>query len=209
MKCSDESNSRRSFVACDVSTGRNECWLRGGVHVSPSPSTGEEPRHRGTLERAFVLVDSPPLARSCHPLITSGSSLAFLSLSVYPHGPYGERRRVQDCAGGDQSIPFTSSVLPPQGHSLPSPPQPTPPHSSRSPVRWQEVRKHSWFFCRRLLPFCSAPLCAVTGIPSNQHWGQHLWISHRAAVEGCQNVPIPLSQKWGKFLVCYCCITGP
>ena len=135
VKCSDESNSRRSFVACDVSTGRNECWLRGGVHVSPSPSTGEEPRHRGTLERAFVLVDSPPLARSCHPLITSGSSLAFLSLSVYPHGPYGERRRVQDCAGGDQSIPFTSSVLPPQGHSLPSPPPAHPPHSSRSPVR--------------------------------------------------------------------------
>lgn len=77
MKCSDESNNRRSFVACDVSTGRNECWLRGGVHVSPSPSTGKEPRHRGTLERAFVLVDSPPLALSCHPLIMSGSSLAF------------------------------------------------------------------------------------------------------------------------------------
>lgn len=44
VKYRDESNNRGSFVACDVSTGRNENWLRGGVHVSPSLSAGEEPR---------------------------------------------------------------------------------------------------------------------------------------------------------------------
>lgn len=43
VKYTDELNNRGSFVVCEVSIGRNECWLMGGVDVSPSLSAGIEP----------------------------------------------------------------------------------------------------------------------------------------------------------------------
>lgn len=128
VKYTDEWNNSGSFVACDVSTGRNERWLRGGVHVSPPSVSRWGALHRGTLEGAFVLVDSPPLA-----LLSSFDHVRLLALYLtlcLPSWVWRGRRHVQDCAGRDQSIPFTSSVSPrraiPTSSSKPPPPPPPP-----------------------------------------------------------------------------------
>lgn len=68
--------------------------------------------------------------------------------------------------------------------------------TSRFPVRWQDVKKntkkpHQDTIPRETSPAQTPPFMYCQWYFSNQDWGQHLWISRHAAVQGCQNVPIP------------------
>lgn len=127
-------SNRILFVSCDVSTGKNEL------------AEGRRPRlflsvsrygtlHRGTLEWAFVLVESPPLA-----LLSS-----FDHLRLFAH--FLTRCLTSWClmdgqkmiSGGRQKYLIHLVLLPLQGKSSPRKPAP----SSRSSVRRSEKTRFS------------------------------------------------------------------
>lgn len=129
------------------------------------------------------MVDSPPLA-----LLSSFDHPCSL-----PHSPstlmglMGEKTR-SGLRRERQKYPIHVVRFPPQGHSYPSPPSPL----LKIPSQVTGGKKTFLVFARyqeRLLQQHFSMHCQWYS--SNQDWGQHLWISCHAAVEGCQNVPIP------------------
>lgn len=182
MQNTGESNNRSSFVARDVSTGRSECWLR--VESMSLP----------LCQPVWSLAQGNLRRSLCFGWLSSSGSLVILwscqAPCSLPHslsplmGLTGEKTLSAWC---QSSIPFTSTVYPQRGHFN----HHLPALSSRFLVRWQ---KKSWFFpdTSRDFSIMGPHFMYFQWYFFNQDWGQHLWIAHHTAVQGCQNVSIPI-----------------
>lgn len=122
VKYTDESNNRSSFVACDVSTGRNERWLRGGVHVSPSLCQPTRNPAQGNFRMSLCFgrlssSSSPVILWSCQAPCSLPQSL------VCSRGSDG-REDTSRTVPGETKVSHSPPPFPPAGPFLPSAPSP-------------------------------------------------------------------------------------
>lgn len=91
----------------------------------------------------------------------------------------------------ETKVSYSPCPFPPTGPFLSSHPRPLLKILSQvagdNPLVYLRYRQRPFQQGPVLVPLQVQPVVSV----SNQGRGQHLWISHHAAVEGCQNMPIP------------------
>lgn len=137
-KNTEESNDRDSFVACDVSTDRNECCL--GVE-STSPYLCQMVRYRAQGSFGMSLCFGW-LSSFCSPVILWSCQVLALFLTLcLTSWVWWERRCIQDRTRRETKVSNSHHSFLPTRPFLSSP---WSSHLSRSPFRWQKVRKYLW-----------------------------------------------------------------